>query len=128
MFSSRATVINHVLAPIGALHTVTTAPTATTAWRNSPVPNIDRRWRPALDPQVYTLDPHDIPGLIAVCRAVWVLAAGAHGQLCRLDLSQWLRPDALILPSHGRYPHLHNPEVLWPVLAGLLHATARRRT
>jgi pimeloyl-ACP methyl ester carboxylesterase len=119
-FSDKSDAINHVVTSIGAAEVMSDAPTETWCWWDSAVHEVGGRWAPAMDSRAYAVGPHDMPELVAHCRAELVLAGGTKDPLCRPELMQERQPTAVLLPGEGHYPHLRDPNTVWPLLQGLL--------
>ncbi|MGW0949689.1 alpha/beta fold hydrolase [Streptomyces sp. NPDC002623] len=81
------------------------------------------RWEAVTDPAVLAVGAADLPGLIAACRAQEVvLAAGEHDPICPPAELAKACPDVTVLAGASHYPHLENPETVWPLLDHMLQS------
>jgi pimeloyl-ACP methyl ester carboxylesterase len=78
-------------------------------------------WRLTLDAAAFGVGEPDVAGLLKVCRATAILAAG---ELDPMSPADHLAPlgEPVILPGLGHNAHVENPEALWPLVDRLRSA------
>jgi pimeloyl-ACP methyl ester carboxylesterase len=119
-FPTKSDAIDHVLSSVGAAEVMSAAPTEAWRWWDSSVNEDGGRWTPTMDSRAFAVGQHHMAELVAHCNAELVLAGGTQDPLCQPHLMQKVQPAAVILPGEGHYPHLRDPNTLWPLLQSLL--------